>query len=38
LIDKHGLIFIEPVFKGGIGKKGRAGLLGRATSWVMPAT
>jgi len=31
LIDKHGLIFIKPVFKGGIGKKGKAGLLGRAT-------
>ena len=30
LIDKHGLIFIKPVFKGGIGKKGKAGLLGRA--------
>ena len=31
LIDKHGLVFIKPVFKGGIGKKGKAGLLGRAT-------
>ena len=31
MIDKHGLIFIKPVFKGGIGKKGKAGLLGRAT-------
>lgn len=30
LLDKHGLIFIKPVFKGGIGKKGKAGLLGRA--------
>jgi succinyl-CoA synthetase beta subunit len=30
LIDKYGLIFIKPVFKGGIGKKGKAGLLGRA--------
>ena len=30
LIDKHGLVFIKPVFKGGIGKKGKAGLLGRA--------
>ena len=30
MIDKHGLIFIKPVFKGGIGKKGKAGLLGRA--------
>jgi succinyl-CoA synthetase beta subunit len=31
LIDKYGLIFIKPVFKGGIGKKGKAGLLGRAS-------
>jgi succinyl-CoA synthetase beta subunit len=31
LIDRHGLIFVKPVFKGGIGKKGKAGLLGRAT-------
>ena len=30
LIDRHGDIFIKPVFKGGIGKKGKAGLLGRA--------
>lgn len=30
MIDKHGLMFIKPVFKGGIGKKGKAGLLGRA--------
>ncbi|MGM9490406.1 ATP citrate lyase citrate-binding domain-containing protein [Ideonella sp. YS5] len=31
MIDKHGLVFVKPVFKGGIGKKGKAGLLGRAT-------
>jgi len=31
LIDRHGMIFIKPVFKGGVGKKGKAGLLGRAT-------
>src|SRR6516162_8283369 len=31
LIDKHGMIFIKPVFKGGVGKKGKAGLLGRAS-------
>ena len=31
LIDKHGTVFIKPVFKGGIGKKGKAGLLGRAS-------
>jgi succinyl-CoA synthetase beta subunit len=30
LIDRHGQIFIKPVFKGGIGKKGKSGLLGRA--------
>jgi succinyl-CoA synthetase beta subunit len=30
LIDRHGEVFIKPVFKGGIGKKGKAGLLGRA--------
>src|SRR3982751_791882 len=30
LIDRHGSIFIKPVFKGGIGKKGKAGLIGRA--------
>jgi succinyl-CoA synthetase beta subunit len=31
LIDRHGEVFIKPVFKGGIGKKGKAGLLGRAS-------
>jgi succinyl-CoA synthetase beta subunit len=30
MLAKHGLIFIKPVFKGGIGKKGKAGLLGKA--------
>ena len=30
MIDKYGLVFVKPVFKGGIGKKGKAGLLGRA--------
>ena len=30
LIDRHGSIFVKPVFKGGVGKKGKAGLLGRA--------
>lgn len=28
LIDRHGSVFIKPVFKGGVGKKGKAGLLG----------
>src|SRR5258705_7219897 len=31
LIERHGSIFVKPVFKGGVGKKGKAGLLGRAT-------
>src|ERR687891_1879852 len=31
LIERHGSIFVKPVFKGGIGKKGKAGLLGRAS-------
>ncbi|MEI2776146.1 MAG: ATP citrate lyase citrate-binding domain-containing protein [Tetrasphaera sp.] len=30
LISRHGEIMIKPVFKGGIGKKGKAGLIGRA--------
>ncbi len=31
LIDRHGSIFVKPVFKGGVGKKGKAGLVGRAS-------
>src|SRR5213593_2674470 len=31
LIERHGSVFIKPVFKGGVGKKGKAGLLGRAS-------
>ena len=31
LIVKHGQVYIKPVFKGGVGKKGKAGLIGRAT-------
>ena len=31
LIERHGSVFIKPVFKGGIGKKGKAGLVGRAS-------
>ena len=31
LIRHHGMIFIKPVFKGGVGKKGKAGLIGKAT-------
>jgi len=30
LIGRHGEVFIKPMFKGGVGKKGKAGLLGRA--------
>ncbi len=30
LIDRCGSVFIKPVFKGGVGKKGKAGLIGRA--------
>lgn len=35
MIARHGSIFIKPVFKGGVGKKGKAGLLGRATDLKM---
>jgi succinyl-CoA synthetase beta subunit len=31
LIDRHKLIFIKPLFKGGVGKKGKSGLIGRAS-------
>ncbi|HET7833525.1 MAG TPA: ATP citrate lyase citrate-binding domain-containing protein [Gallionella sp.] len=30
LIEKCGMVFIKPMFKGGVGKKGKSGLLGRA--------
>jgi len=30
MLAKHGLVFIKPVFKGGVGKKGKAGLIGKA--------
>ncbi len=30
LIAKHGEVFVKPIFKGGVGKKGKAGLIGRA--------
>lgn len=29
MIKRHGQVFIKPVFKGGVGKKGKSGLLGR---------
>jgi succinyl-CoA synthetase beta subunit len=31
MLERYGLVFVKPVFKGGIGKKGKAGLLGRAS-------
>ena len=31
LIDRHKLILIKPIFRGGVGKKGKAGLIGRAS-------
>ena len=30
MIDRHGMVFIKPLFKGGVGKKGKAGLMGVA--------
>jgi succinyl-CoA synthetase beta subunit len=30
LIRRHGLVFVKPVFRGGVGKKGKAGLIGKA--------
>jgi succinyl-CoA synthetase beta subunit len=31
LIDRHKLIFVKPLFRGGVGRKGKAGLIGKAT-------
>ncbi len=31
LIDRHGGVLVKPIFKGGVGKKGKAGLIGKAT-------
>jgi len=31
LIDRHKMIFIKPLFKGGVGKKGKSGLIGKAS-------
>ncbi|CAI8264183.1 MAG: Uncharacterised protein [Gammaproteobacteria bacterium] len=28
-IEKHGLVFVKPIFKGAVGKKGKAGLVGK---------
>jgi len=30
LIKKCGMVFVKPIFKGGVGKKGKAGLIGKA--------
>jgi succinyl-CoA synthetase beta subunit len=30
LIESHGSVFVKPIFKGGVGKKGKSGLIGRA--------
>src|SRR4030095_1149822 len=30
LIERRGSVFVKPVFKGGVGKKGKSGLIGRA--------
>ena len=30
MIERHGSVFVKPVFKGSVGKKSKAGLLGRA--------
>jgi succinyl-CoA synthetase beta subunit len=31
LISRHKLIFIKPLFRGGVGKKGKSGLIGKAS-------
>jgi hypothetical protein len=31
LIDRHKLIFVKPLFRGGMGKKGKSGLIGKAS-------
>ncbi len=31
MLDRHGSVFIKPLFKGGVGKKGKSGLIGRVT-------
>jgi hypothetical protein len=30
LIEGCGSVFVKPIFRGGVGKKGKAGLIGRA--------
>lgn len=31
MIERHGMVFVKPIFKGAVGKKGKAGLVGKAT-------
>ena len=31
LIRRHGQVFVKPLFRGGVGRKGKSGLIGRAT-------
>jgi succinyl-CoA synthetase beta subunit len=31
MLDRHGSVFVKPLFKGGVGKKGKSGLIGRVT-------
>jgi succinyl-CoA synthetase beta subunit len=31
MIERHGMVFVKPVFKGAVGKKGKAGLIGKAS-------
>ncbi|MDM0053503.1 ATP citrate lyase citrate-binding domain-containing protein [Variovorax sp. J22R115] len=31
LIKRHGQVFIKPLFRGGVGKKGKSGLIGKAS-------
>lgn len=35
LIERHGMIFVKPVFRGGVGRKGKAGLLGEARDFAI---
>jgi succinyl-CoA synthetase beta subunit len=30
LLNRHGTVFVKPIFKGGVGRKGKAGLVGQA--------
>ena len=31
MLDRHGMLFVKPIFKGAVGKKGKAGLVGKAS-------